>query len=82
LLEEDYLNIYNRYCERWDWKRECFIIRCGYCGNIWISSDIDWCPVCESGNIVPVPFRDNRFFNLSWLKSHGFPYIERVLRIV
>ena len=80
-MEESEVTEYSirNFYERWDWKRECFIMKCVYCGNIVISSDIMRCPSCDSGNVVIMPFRDCKQFNLSFLKRHGFPFIERVL---
>ena len=78
MIEEDYINCENVY-ENWNWKKECFIIKCNYCGNIWVSTCIERCICCDSGDINPVPFRNHSCFSLHWLRSHGFPFIERVL---
>ena len=53
-MEESEVTEYSirNFYERWDWKRECFIMKCCYCGNIVISSDIMRCPSCDSGNVV------------------------------
>ena len=62
--------------ERWNWKKECFISLCKYCGNITITTDIIRCPICGSGNILVVPMRNHPKFNNHWLKCHGFTYLE------
>ena len=77
-LDEHYRDGENIF-ERWNWKQECYICLCRYCGDIFITTSIIRCPCCSCGNIVVVPFRDNARFNFSWLKNHGFPFIERVL---
>ena len=78
MLEEHYINGVSIF-EQWNWKRECFIQNCRYCGNITIATHIMCCPVCGSGNIVVVPFRDHPSFSTSWLVCHGFPYLEERL---
>jgi hypothetical protein len=77
--EEGMCSYGRSFYEHWDWKRECFLIKCGFCGNIYICSDIMRCPCCDSGNLKVVPFRNHVNVNISWLKHHGFPFIDRVM---
>lgn len=79
MLEETYLNGVSIY-ENWNWKKECFIIQCRFCGNIWISTCIERCVVCGSGNVFPVPYRDHHLFSLGWLSRHGFPFVEELVK--
>ena len=75
MLEEHYIDGVSIF-ENWNWKKECYITLCRYCGDIFITSDIIRCPICGSGNIVVVPFRDHPCFNSHWLRCHGFEYVE------
>ena len=79
MLEENHHNVVGFY-ENWNWKRECFIIQCRCCGNIWITTSIERCVCCDSGNIVPVPYRDHHLFSFNWLRKHGFPYVEELVK--
>jgi len=74
-LEEHYRDGASIF-ERWNWKQECFICNCNYCGNVFITTSIIRCPCCDSGNICVVPFRDTDKFNLHWLMDHGFRYVQ------
>ena len=75
MLEEHYIDGVSIF-ENWNWKKECYITLCRYCGDIFITSDIIRCPVCGSGNILVVPFRDHPLFSNRWLCCHGFSYLE------
>ena len=79
MLEETYHNVVSFY-ENWNWKKECYISLCRHCGNIIITTSIIRCPVCESGNILVVPFRDHPSFSFRWLDRHGFSYIKELLK--
>ena len=75
MLEEHYIDGVDIF-ENWNWKKECFICLCRYCGDVFITTNIMRCPICGCGNIVVVPFRDHPKFNVHWLNSHGFIYLE------
>jgi len=79
MLEESYINGVDIF-ENWNWKKECYISLCRFCGDVFISSCIISCPICGSGNIVVYPFRDCPSFNFSWLRCHGFSFLEERLR--
>ena len=79
MLEETYHSVRNFY-ENWEWKKDCYIIQCRYCGNIWISTSIERCICCSSGNIFPIPFRNHSLFSFDWLRGHGFPFVEELTK--
>ena len=74
------LLILSSFLERNEWMNESFFNQCHRCGKYWISTDIMYCPFCESGDIKNVPFRDHPLFSYHWLEGHGFPYVEELIK--
>ena len=54
---------------------------CNYCGNIIICDTVILCPICSCADIGVVPIREHPKLSISWLVSHGFPYIRERLEV-
>lgn len=50
--------------------------QCHNCGFVFICKEFITCPFCESKNIKNVPIGSHKSFSMTWLKNHGFPYLD------